>query len=322
MQVSAIVNRLTASAKPTSQSLPAARPVGGNDASMTAQYVRLVLFVIVVVLAVSILFTINRDDGFESSISDYFHTPARFAFVSSMFAIGVCLMVLYSSVRLENVLLNIAGALAPIVGFAATTQATGKKPPTGFDVITSQVDTFAEQTLPAYFLALVLFAFCVLRVHTENRVRIFLRTFASVCVLAGLTWLCWNEHLGWLLPGRRSVHTLAAIGFFVPLIALVFLTARSSGRKPPERVTGPYKPFYYALSALMFVAGLFLLLDKTVIELEEEHDWPYSVFIVEAVLIACFAAFWLAEFLRVQKLATTCPQQDVRPLTDGAAVEA
>ncbi len=304
MEASEIVDRLSASARPAAQSLQATRPVGGNDASMTAQYVRLVLFVIVVVLAVSVLSTATRNGGFEGSLSDYFHTPARFAFVASMFAIGICLMVLYSSVWLENLLLNIAGALAPIVGFAATTQATGRKPPTDFDVPTAQVDIFANQTLLGYFIALGLFASLILRVHTENRLRKFLRTFAGVVLLAGLTWLCWNEHLGSLLPGRRSVHTAAAIGFFVPLIALVFLTVASVGRRPPDRVTGLYRPLYFAIGILMTLAGLFLLLDKMFFKLDEMKDWPYSVLIVESVLVACFAAFWLAEYLRVQKLVT------------------
>ena len=75
-----------------------------TDASMTAQYVRLSLFVLVVILGGAIVAATVRDGGeLEGSISDYFHTPARLALVSVMLAIGVGLITLYSSNPIEKV---------------------------------------------------------------------------------------------------------------------------------------------------------------------------------------------------------------------------
>jgi ABC-type Fe3+ transport system permease subunit len=92
-----------------------------SDAGMTEQFLRLTMFVLVILLGSAVIRTSIRASHIESSISDYFHTSARLALVGTMVAIGVCLMVLYSSNALENFLLNVAGAFAPIVGFAAPT---------------------------------------------------------------------------------------------------------------------------------------------------------------------------------------------------------
>lgn len=254
-----------------------------DDATMTAQYVRLSLFIFVVMLGVSIAWATFAHPGgeWESSISDYFHTPARLTLVGTMVAIGVGLMVLYSSNRVENVLLNIAGAFAPVIGFAATTQADGSRRPFDFDVTTDDVDAFATTSLPAYFSALMLLAAFVYVVHpTGTRREKSAMAVGAVLLLALGTWLVWE-----IWP--RKVHVVAAIGFFVPLIILVFATAWS------DAVTPRVKRAYLSIGCLMVAAAIWYFVDRS------SGRWEYATFFVETVLIGCFGAFWLTEYLRI-----------------------
>jgi hypothetical protein len=252
------------------------------NSALSAQYLRLAMFVLVVVLGVSIVLATTRSGGeLEGSISDYFHTPARLALVGTMVSIGICLMVLYSTNPLENFLLNVAGAFAPIVGFAATTQTTMMSAPFDFDVTTADVDALARASLPAYFAALVLLACFVGVVHPEgDRLKKAAMTVVAIIGLAGLTWLMW-EH------GRRKIHVVAAIGFFLPLIVLIFAKATSGVVGVKLRRT------YLAIGVVMVVSALAYWIDRG------SGGSRYATLIVEVTLIVCFAVYWLLEYIRI-----------------------
>jgi hypothetical protein len=253
-----------------------------SNATMTAQYVRLAMFVMVVVLGGAIIWATSRDGGaWEGSISDYFHTPAQLALVGTMVTIGICLMALYSSNALENFLLNAAGIFAPIVGFAATTQSTGAKAPFDFDVPTSDVDQFARASLIAYFAALVLLACLVAVVHPRGtRLKKSGLTMLAVAALAGATWAMWE----W---DRRKIHVVAAIGFFLPLIVLIFVKAMMRGASARLRTT------YISIGLAMVVAAIWYFIDR------KTSQWDYATLFVEVTLIVCFAVFWLIEYIRI-----------------------
>ena len=260
-------------------------------ANITAQYIRLSLFVLVVLLGVSIVFASLRDDGvWEGSISDYFHTPARLVLVATLVAIGVLMMALFPPDRQENRLLNIAGAICPIVGLAATTQEPPPDDPLAyepveFDVSSQDIDAFATNSLTAYFAALALLVFFVYRVHPpKRRTANFARTAVGLAILAIVTWITWETD-------RRKVHSLAAFGFFGPLVVLVFYKASRSDRLPS------YKRSYAAIGSLMFLAGVLYAVDRCTLR------WDHATFVVEVALIACFAVFWLMEYLHIAPLA-------------------
>ena len=83
------------------------------------RYLRLVMVGLVVLLAASVLIELQQT-GFgcwRTSISSYYWTPVRGVFVGALVAIGTCLIVLKGNTPVEDVLLNVAGALAPIVAF-------------------------------------------------------------------------------------------------------------------------------------------------------------------------------------------------------------
>lgn len=265
---------------PTSDVLPVSVD---NSATITAQYIRLSMFVLVVILAGAIVSATLRTGGrLEGSISDYFHTPARFALVAVLVAIGICLMALYSSDPVENFLLNTAGAMSPIIGFAATTQEPGSRKPFDFDVTTGDVDAFATTTLPAYFAGLAVLAVLVFVVHpTSGRLVKSVLTVVLIFGLAIGTLLLWRAE-------PRKVHAAAAIGFFLPLIILVLIKAFTMS------VGSRLRRVYGLLALLMVASGVWYFIDRI-----GDRHWEYATLVVEVVLIACFAVFWLLEYVRI-----------------------
>ncbi|MEQ1873583.1 MAG: hypothetical protein ABL953_07640 [Ilumatobacteraceae bacterium] len=277
--------------------------------SITTQYIRMMLIVLVVVLLVATAWVSCTESYLETSISDYYHTAARPILVAVMFGVGLCMMALYSKNPWENLLLNVSGAFAPIVGLAATTQEMKK--PLEFDVPTPEVNRLAEIALPAYFAGLFLLGCLVFVVHPKgvmvprNTTRWWhlswwketaksvkgkgWMTLAAIGILAGATWCAWNTD-----ALQRKVHTAAAGSFFVPLIILVLLKGFNARRKKP----GKQSRVYLGIGFTMTGAVLAFVIDRLVTKCK------YSVLIIEFTLISLFALYWVIEFYRGRKTPT------------------
>ncbi|QIM20832.1 hypothetical protein G7075_06280 [Phycicoccus sp. HDW14] len=85
----------------------------------TYGYLRLALAGLVLLLfaAVALEFRATGDDCLQTSISAYWHTPARAVFVGVLVTMGVCLVALKGNTPGEDIALNFAGMLAPGVAF-------------------------------------------------------------------------------------------------------------------------------------------------------------------------------------------------------------
>ena len=91
----------------------------------TWRYLRLGMIALVIALSAAITYeVIRRDDGcVQTSISAYYYTHAQAIFVGSLIAIGACLICLRGSTEPEDILLNLAGMLAPVVAIVPTPHA-------------------------------------------------------------------------------------------------------------------------------------------------------------------------------------------------------
>ncbi len=83
------------------------------------RYLRLVMIGLVILLGVSVLIEVFASGAgcWRTSISSYYWTPVRGVFIASLVAVGACLVIIKGNTEIEDVLLNVAGALAPIVAF-------------------------------------------------------------------------------------------------------------------------------------------------------------------------------------------------------------
>jgi len=84
------------------------------------RYLRLSIVVVVLALMASVVIERSHVSCWQESISAYFYTPVQAVFVGALVAIGVSLIAIKGSTDREDVLLNLAGVLAPIVAFVPT----------------------------------------------------------------------------------------------------------------------------------------------------------------------------------------------------------
>jgi hypothetical protein len=99
---------------------------GQQDYAVTTwRYLRLAMIALVIGLATAVIYEVVRGGGdcVQTSISAYYYTHAQAIFVGGLMAIGTCLICLRGSTQYEDVLLNVAGMLAPVVALVPTPKA-------------------------------------------------------------------------------------------------------------------------------------------------------------------------------------------------------
>ena len=91
------------------------------------RYLRVALVALVVLLfsAIVIEWWATGPSCLEPSISAYYSTPVRAVFVGVLVTMGACLIALEGNTEAEDVLLNVAGMLAPGVAFVPTAASGG-----------------------------------------------------------------------------------------------------------------------------------------------------------------------------------------------------
>lgn len=259
------------------------------------RYLRLVMVGLVVLLAASVLIEMQQT-GFgcwRTSISSYYWTPVRGVFVGALVAIGTCLIVLKGNTPVEDVLLNVAGALAPIVAFVPILDPKECQSTPWAASADGRANIF--NNVGAFLLAgLVAVAVAWWVARREGRGRLsradligLLVTIALV--LAGIALFLWAREFF-----DRWAHYLAAIPLFLVLVAVMVVNAVSYARteaaqKGREMGRAELANRYLAIAAvtvaLVVTLGLVTWLGH----------WRHGTFWLEVVVIAAFAVFWAVQ---------------------------
>src|SRR3954469_5812708 len=97
-------------------------PVPGGYSIKTYRYLRMAMIAMIVLLGASLVIEWSKTDPrcLQTSISAYYYTPVRAIFVGALITIGVCMVVLKGNTEPEDILLNVAGILAPAVALVPT----------------------------------------------------------------------------------------------------------------------------------------------------------------------------------------------------------
>ena len=259
------------------------------------RYLRLVMVGLVVLLAASVLIELQQT-GFgcwRTSISSYYWTPVRGVFVGALVAIGTCLIVLKGNTPVEDVLLNVAGALAPIVAFVPILDPKECQSTPWAASADGRANIF--NNVGAFLLAgLVAVAVAWWVARREGRGRLsradligLLVTIALV--LAGLALFLWAREFF-----DRWAHYLAAIPLFLVLVAVMVVNAVSYARteaaqKGREMGRAELANRYLAIAALTVALVVTLGLVTWL------GHWRHGTFWLEVVVIAAFAVFWAVQ---------------------------
>jgi hypothetical protein len=249
------------------------------------RYLRLSIVVVVAALMVSVLIERSHVGCWQGSISAYFYTPVHTMFLGALIAIGVCLLAIKGSTDAEDVLLNIAGVLAPIVAFVPTSMPDpncSSVPWTG-----GGTEAAIDNNLVAFAIggAIALaIAYGVSRAKgnvegiptVDHRTKLGL-AFMALLLIAGAVW-----YFGWRGSFLAHAHGGAAIAMFVFIGGAMLLNARSAPK--------PYNQWYAATLAAMVVAALAVLIGKLV-----HREWDHAVLWLEIFELLPFVVYWTVQ---------------------------
>ncbi|MDN5789708.1 MAG: hypothetical protein L0H25_02400 [Micrococcales bacterium] len=263
------------------------------DAVKTYRYLRLSMIGLVVLLGASVglEWWATGRRCLQESLSAYFFTPAQGVFVGSLVAIGVCLIVIKGNTEWEDLLLNIAGMLAPVVAFVPTPQ-PGMCRSVAEPMRDASADV-ANNVGALLIVGVVGMALTIVIARRDRRAGTW-NPESAIGVVVALALLAVVG--GGYLFARdlfvANAHYVAAVTLFVCIIAVVILNATRFGRMHASGPTARPADFanrYAVIAVLMVIAPLGMLLWRQI------FGWDHAVLWIEATEIGLFAIFWLLQ---------------------------
>ena len=268
-------------------------PVPGGYSIKTYRYLRMAMIAMIVLLGASLVIEWSKTDPhcLQNSISAYYYTPVRAIFVGSLITIGVCMVVLKGNTEPEDILLNVAGILAPGVALVPTPgRGTCHSVPVDLGDAAANV---SNNMLALFIIAvpcLVVAAIFIIR----DRIRHPNQWTLMYVVGLAVSTLIFGGGLVWFFMDREgfidNAHYAAAITMFVCIVAVVLLNAEQFRRKQRKHAV-PHSPAnrYSVIALLMVLAPLVMVGWKAL------FGWQHAVLWIEGTLIVLFAAFWVSQ---------------------------
>lgn len=261
-------------------------PAGHSaDSINTWRYLRLSMVAVVAGLAAAVLyehFQVRGKDCFQTSISAYYYTPARSVFVAALVSIGVAMICLRGNTPWEDLLLNLAGTLAPVVAFVPELD-----PGTCWSVAgatearAANIANNLSALLITGALALVFALWRAWREPPSRPARIAL----ALAIVAWAVVLLVYEYAGEFFD--RNAHGTAATAMFLCIIAVACINVREYRRLHQRRT---YWNRYTPVAAAMLVVLTVQLATLITGEL-----WSHQTIVVESLLLFLFTVFWVIQ---------------------------
>ena len=263
-----------------------------DSAIETYRYLRIGMVGTVLLLTVSVVIERTKVGCWQTSVSAYYYTPVRAIFVGGLLALGLALLVIKGRTPFEDICLNIAGMLAPIVAAIPTTDVgkcwsvePGPSPTTktgGFAGWTAaNIDNNLRSLLIAGFTGLVVAAL-IATVKERSATAVFTLGKRSLRVGLAVTLVFLVAGFA-LFEGFGEDFTRRAHGASAVLMFAFLALAVGSNVRHHKTLEGDQKYVvpYGIICVLMVVsAGLFAT------------HWNHKVLAIEILEIALFAAFW------------------------------
>ena len=283
----------------------------------TYRYLRLGMAGVLLALAVSVALEVTGSGGcWQRSISAYYYTPTRPVLVGALLVLGFAMVVLVGRTPAEEVALDLAGLLAPVVAFVPTTDVNtcslGPGPAASAAAAVHQVADAVSNNMATY-LAVVPAALVALQVLPAvfSRMRdddeadpLWARTRRASYAVG---WLFTIAYVAWWRLGggtafRRWAHPVSAVLLFVCIVVAVAATAydRTATRRRDEpaatfaRRLGP-RVLASLRSAYGLLAVAMVLSAGVCAAVRLLTGWPHWVLAVEVSMVSLFAVFWLVQ---------------------------
>lgn len=266
----------------------------------TYRYVRASIIGSVLLLFVAVTLQVIADGGtLLDSISAYYYGPVRGVLVGILVATGLALVAIKGRPGPEEIMLNLAGMLAPVVAFVPTPVLAsvaacreGAK-----RCIDPEFLPGVENNMAALILVgppvLVFAWWTAVRSHTTARSARLSLSGASLVWLAFAIWFFWGPRDAFL----ESAHYLSAGLMFLLIIAVVWYNAlRTDHAFRVGDTYVHYRLVYRVIAILMALALVSALVFHWATRAATTQTFPL-IFVVEAVLLFLFLVFWVAQTL-------------------------
>lgn len=253
----------------------------------TYRYLRGGMAVMLLLLAVAVLIEFADANEWRTSISSYYHSPARSVFVASLCALGILLIAYRGSCDSEDQLLNCAGFMAFIVAFVPILESSDNSDGTAIDPAVSN-NTLALSVTAAVTVG-VWWVIAGKKGSGRSRCSAggWLGRAFTVVALAVVGFCGYRGRYG------DGAHLPAAIFLFVAITIVVFISARFA-RRSTNKDQKKYWRMYLAVGVYMVLSFLGVLGAGMV-----NPDWRHGMLVVEILLIAGFAAYWVAQTVQL-----------------------
>ena len=250
------------------------------------RYLRWSIVVVVVSMIASVVLEWIRADCVQGSLSAYYYTPVQAVFVGGLVAIGVSLIAIRGSTDWEDVLLNLAGVLAPIVAFVPTTP-PGQRCESS-TVIASNSEVFIDNNVLAFAIGGVTALVLGLAIGKLKRTptlksfdprSLFVLAGGAAFLLAGLIWY---------FASRRNFLDHAHMGAAIAMFAVVDVVILLNALRRKAKGKSWYR--YALLAAAMPILGLALFAWSRI-----DKDWDHFVLWLELVELTVFGVYWVLQ---------------------------
>ena len=294
----------------------------------TYRYLRLATIPLLLTLLIAVgLETFRGEPCLLGSISGYFHTPARGAFIGGLFGVGACLIVYKGNDPLEDVLLDFSGFMAFVVALVPTVvdgSCGAKYPPQNLDLTAAAVRNNVTTLLVATALAVVAKWLLVRRDRRRAQRSAGLELPMEppdepappqqgqvVRWARRASWTCLailSVELGlflfWPDTFKNVSHGVAAVTMVLGVIGVMIANARGFDRaeraSDERRAAGPEQgqqsaapgPADWVNRYSVVAAAMVALIGATVIGHLLGLTGGYVILILEVVVIVSFLVFW------------------------------
>ncbi len=271
----------------------------------TYDYLRIALAALVLLLYTSIaLEWWAAGRCLQPSISAYYFTPVHAVLIGVLVTMGVCLVALKGNTDGEDVLMNLAGMLAPGVAFIPTHAVPGCG---STDLLAPDIPAFVTNNMPALFVTAAVVGVVAVAITLRQGGLAGLSTVDRVG--AALTVAVLGGGVVWFVLARASFiehgHDAAAVPMFLAIIGVVWLNARDVRTAVREGSAPEAHRRYVAVYRMIAVAMLVALVATVAINLVTGSTT--LVFWVEIVLITLFAVFWVVQTIELWRRGLRTP---------------
>lgn len=254
----------------------------------TYRFLRLAMAMMALAILTAMVIEKLRAPGWEESISAYYYTAARPIFTGAMMAIGGFLISVKGRTNIEDIALNLAGMMAPLVPLIPphqTSETTGSViSRVGFSVTEPQHHALLVNSMTTVLIIIVVSFVLLVVIGRLKREPVKLRhhDWVGLTIAAGVALISIVLYIT-VDAVRKNAHGISASLMFVFLWPAIVANAYSAQRQK-------YRTLYASIAISMLVFAGAVLIGAIAVT-----KWRHHVLVLEILELTPFLVYWVVQ---------------------------